>query len=145
MGRTLVKMTKGDRVCYLEWSSIVDAPVAGGFTLEELKSYIIDCYGADGVAYLPSRLKRCDLYGHSALDRDHKTWQEYVSFNRAGENEKQLTPDELWDKFAEPLFNQCDGCRAGRPLTERGLHRMGDGEYPDYLSCQAYRYKTESK
>lgn len=141
MGRILVKASQGDKVAYFEWSTIVDAPVAGPFTLEQLKLYIAEMYGAEGVSYLPSRLKRCDLHGHSALDRDDKTWQEYISFNRAGDSEAQLTPEEFWERYVQPMFNQCDGCRDGRPVDERGLHRMGDGVYPDYLSCQAYRYK----
>lgn len=38
-------------------------------------------------------------------------------------------------------MNQCDGCRAGKPLDENGNHRMGEeGKYPDLMGCQAYRY-----
>jgi hypothetical protein len=40
---------------------------------------------------------------------------------------------------AEMGANQCDGCRAGKPL-ENGKHRMGAGTYPDWMACQAKRY-----
>ncbi|MGZ5225338.1 MAG: hypothetical protein ACXWCS_14325, partial [Burkholderiales bacterium] len=36
--------------------------------------------------------------------------------------------------------NQCDGCRAGRPIDANGNHRMGDGEYGDLMHCQREKY-----
>lgn len=41
--------------------------------------------------------------------------------------------------------NQCDGCQAGKPVDEKGLHRMGEGRYFDYMLCQADKYKEEKK
>src|SRR5688500_3641501 len=44
----------------------------------------------------------------------------------------------------EPLRNSCDGCIAGRPVDEKGRHRMDDGgTYPDFMSCQRHRYETD--
>lgn len=40
----------------------------------------------------------------------------------------------------DELINQCDGCQAGRPVDGNGNHRMGDGDYPDLMTCQRYRY-----
>jgi len=34
-------------------------------------------------------------------------------------------------------LNQCDGCRAGYPLTDRGNHKYPDGSF---MSCTKYRY-----
>lgn len=45
----------------------------------------------------------------------------------------------LGGQGAGPAINQCDGCRAGKPL-KNAAHRMGEGEYPDWMTCQAYRY-----
>jgi hypothetical protein len=50
-------------------------------------------------------------------------------------------------KKAQPVAaagddNQCDGCRAGYPVNERGFHIMGSGKYPDLMACQAYRYRA---
>ncbi len=39
-------------------------------------------------------------------------------------------------EISKVVTSSCDGCQAGRPLDERGLHRMSDGEYPDYMYCQ---------
>lgn len=35
--------------------------------------------------------------------------------------------------------NQCDGCRVGAPLTERGNHHMPDG---GYMGCTKDRYDS---
>lgn len=40
--------------------------------------------------------------------------------------------------------NQCDGCMARRPFV-RGMHRMTDGAYPDYMWCQRGRYEERGK
>lgn len=37
-------------------------------------------------------------------------------------------------------INQCDGCRAGRPVDKNGNHRMGDGDYPNLQACQRHLY-----
>ena len=39
--------------------------------------------------------------------------------------------------------NQCDGCRAGKPLNKNGHHIMGStepGKYIDLMACQAEKY-----
>lgn len=55
----------------------------------------------------------------------------------------------LRDLLAQPAdgaltnnLNQCDGCRAGKPLENGNRHRMGkEGGYPDFMSCTAKIYK----
>jgi len=42
---------------------------------------------------------------------------------------------------ATSYINQCDGCRAGRPVDANGNHRMGDGEYGDLMHCQREKYE----
>ena len=38
-------------------------------------------------------------------------------------------------------FNQCDGCRAGRPLVHGNLHVMIDANgYQDFMACTAHLY-----
>jgi hypothetical protein len=38
-------------------------------------------------------------------------------------------------------MNQCDGCRAGKPLDENGNHAMGEpGAYRDLMACQRSKY-----
>lgn len=46
-------------------------------------------------------------------------------------------------------MNQCDGCRAGKPVDKNGNHRMNDDNsgykngYPDLMACTADRYEPE--
>ena len=51
---------------YFEWSTIVDAPISYGMTLEELLQYIGEKYGQEGMDVLPARLLRLDARGTSA-------------------------------------------------------------------------------
>ena len=44
-------------------------------------------------------------------------------------------------KGENKMTNQCDGCNAGKPIERGNLHRMSDGLYPDFMSCQKDRYK----
>lgn len=37
------------------------------------------------------------------------------------------------------MINQCDGCQAGYPVVG-GLHKMGSGQYPDYMVCKKSDY-----
>lgn len=40
--------------------------------------------------------------------------------------------------------NQCDGCRAGKPLNDNDCHVMGDPKrYADLQACTAERYGHE--
>ncbi len=48
----------------------------------------------------------------------------------------------------EHMANQCDGCKAGIPVDDRGIHRMsdnGDGFDADIMLCQRYRYAHRVK
>lgn len=39
-------------------------------------------------------------------------------------------------------MNQCDGCKAGKPVDENGNHRMGkEGGYADLMKCEAGKYR----
>jgi hypothetical protein len=41
-------------------------------------------------------------------------------------------------------INQCDGCRRGLPLDERGNHYNPDGSY-DLIGCTADRYSSHEE
>ncbi len=65
------------------------------------------------------------------------------------EMEVHVEPDEE-DRFKlvaiGPIgqigMNQCDGCKAGKPVDKNGNHRMGEpGKYPDLMGCTAHLYK----
>ena len=79
MSRILVKIK--DR--YFEWSTVVDAPVTYGLTLPQLRHYVKEEYGRQGLEELPERLERCDKQGHSSFGiRESLT--SFLACNRAG-------------------------------------------------------------
>jgi len=85
----------GDR--YLEWSTVVDAPVTYGMTLDEFKDYYRSEYGADGMRRLPERLERVEKKGLSAID--YSNLNELLVANRAGPNETYLTTKEIYTAY----------------------------------------------
>lgn len=93
MGRTIIKI-EGE---YFVWSSVVDAPITYGMTKEELKTFIKDEEGNQGLENLDLRLARVDAKGTSSMI--HNSLEEQISFNRAGEDEKCLTLDQIYKKY----------------------------------------------
>lgn len=80
MGRAVFKFGEDQ---YLEWSSVVDAPV----TLLMPKAEAVRLWGE-------ARVKRADKRGHSYQDaymNERETPEELISCNRAGPNEETLT------------------------------------------------------
>lgn len=82
---------------YLEWSTIVDAPVTYGMPLEEFKEYYQEEYGLDGMRYLAERLKRVEAKGISS--RIHSSVENLLTVNRAGENGKDISIKEIIEKY----------------------------------------------
>lgn len=82
---------------YFEWSTIVDAPVTYGMTLESFKEYYKFEYGAQGMIGLPARLERVEETGTSALPR--QTADQLITFNRAGDKEENLSKDLILEKY----------------------------------------------
>lgn len=97
MGRTIVKLQKGEEVRYIVWSSVVDAPVTYGLTYEELEEHIRFEQGQEGMDALSSRMGRVYQYGTSSWDEESP--EELMAFNRAGEKESCLTFDEIVQKY----------------------------------------------
>jgi hypothetical protein len=96
MPRYIVKIK--DR--YFDWSTVVDAPVTYGMTLERFREYYRSEYGSDGMRHLDDRLERVEAKGTSSrLDENLK---ECIGFNRAGENEKQISISQIYKQYAEP-------------------------------------------
>lgn len=94
MSRPIIKL--GDY--YLEWSSIVDAPIMFGLTLEEFKDYYEAKYGTSGMNDLDARLERADLNGTSYLG-DYNDVATTISCNHAGPDECELTEEELYQAY----------------------------------------------
>jgi hypothetical protein len=101
MPRFIIKLTKGDQSRYLEWSSVVDAPVTMGLTLEQFRVYYAHEYG---LSDFNERLARVEVQGHSSIprcDQGVETLEDFVSCNRAGPNETELDIDGLWEYYCK--------------------------------------------
>jgi len=90
---------------YLEWSTIVDAPVSLGMPLSEFKAWYRGKYGSDGMNDLPGRLARVEKTGTSS--HGGPPVDDLISGNRAGPDEDELTRDELIAAYCrlEPIRN----------------------------------------
>lgn len=93
----IMKLQKDHKDYYLEWSTIVDAPLSYGMSLEDFKIYYERKYGSDEMGYLQERLDRVDKYGTSSVDGF--SVEELISCNRAGTNEGELTKQEIIKRF----------------------------------------------
>ncbi len=99
MGRGIIKLEKGGESRYLEWSTIVDAPVTWGMTLDEFNEYYRHEYGAEGMRRLPDRMARTELKGTSFyLDADVS---DTIGHNRAGDSDVSLTHGQIWEKYVD--------------------------------------------
>ena len=95
MGRYIVQLDS----YYLEWSTIVDAPVTWGMSFSAFQDYYLREYGESGFEELDSRMKRVVKKGHSAFgDFD-------IDFNRAGTDEACLSRDEIIEWYCVKCEN----------------------------------------
>lgn len=95
MGDFLVKL---DVDCYVEWSSVVDAPVTHTMTLEELREYVRREYGERGLSGFDARMARVEMFGTSSLDGTSA--ESMISCNRAGDRESTITREEIIARYA---------------------------------------------
>ncbi len=97
MPRYIIKLTDNDVDYFLEWSTIVDAPVTYGMPLEEFQEYYRERYGSEGMRELEQRLERCKAYGTSCYNTT--SIAELIKHNRAGVNEIELTLEQIIEQF----------------------------------------------
>lgn len=90
----IIKLTHKDKDYYLMWSEVVDAPVTYGMSLDEFKEYYRNEYGESGMRGLPEKLELVEKYGVSNWPHYHSA-DEYIKFNRAGHNQKQITKAQI--------------------------------------------------
>ena len=111
MGKYIVKL-EGK---YLEWSTIVDAPITFGMTLEEFRKYYKDEWGRQGMNDLDRRLVRVEEKGTSAFDSESA--EDTILLNRAGPKEKSLHHEEIIEFY----------CRRRKEPTEKTLAEFRKG------------------
>jgi len=100
MGKFIIKMEKEGDERYMEWSTIVDAPVTYGLRYDEFLAYYREEHGRRDMDDLLSefgRMARVQKNGTSehGVESVHDT----ISNNRAGDKESHLTYDEIWQKY----------------------------------------------
>jgi hypothetical protein len=93
VAKCIIKVDHNGAPKYLEWSSIVDAPVTYGMTLQELRAHIEREQGRQGLKYLDQRLARVEATGTSL--HGGTTLEELIEWNRAGPNETCATLAEI--------------------------------------------------
>jgi hypothetical protein len=87
MPNYICKIEDGDVSYYLEWSTIVDAPVTFGMSLEEFGEY----RGEDPP--LGDRMERVEQKGVSS--HAHANFDHLIEGNRAGKNETCFTREQI--------------------------------------------------
>jgi len=107
MSRYIIKIydDKFNRDYYMEWSTIVDAPVTYGCSLEEFTEYYRAEYGRQGILELNERMKRVEEKGISAHP-PFDNLQSLFKYNRAGEDETCLDKEGILERYCR---NQLGG------------------------------------
>jgi hypothetical protein len=83
---------------YLEWSTVVDAPVTFGMSLEEFTEYYKVEYGCRAMRFeFKDRMDRVEKTGTSALLYD--SVDEVIEHNRAGKDETCLSKEQIIDFY----------------------------------------------
>jgi hypothetical protein len=118
MPRYIVKLQENDKEWYMEWSTVVDAPVTFGMSLEEFNDYYKEEYGRQGFGDLSQRMERVNQKGTSSLA--HSSAQDTISWNRAGKNGTCVSVQQIIDFWCKtPDFKsekECQEYEKTRPL-----------------------------
>lgn len=88
MGRCIVKLAENE---YIEWSTVVDAPVSYVMTRSEVPKFI---RGDD----ISERLSRADEFGTSML-APNLSLQDMIGFNRAGPKESCISLEGIRSRY----------------------------------------------
>jgi len=107
MGHSIIKLNDGKQDYYLEYSSVVDAPITYGMGLEEFKEYYREEYGRNGSEGLEQRLARVEAKGTS--DYSDKGVDDTLVCNRAGKNETRLTKQQIIEMYCHEPHNEIVG------------------------------------
>lgn len=112
MPRYICKISHENKDYYLEFSTVVDAPVTYGMSLEDFTEYYREEYGRSAMELeFPDRMKRVEAHGSSCRMGDSA--EAIMRLNRAGKGETCMTMAQLIDTYCVNLE----------------WTRVGDGEY----------------
>lgn len=96
MPRYTVKLTneKENEEYYLEWSSVVDAPITKGMTRNEFIEWFKTEYGEQYVQeWLNNENNFADI-------------ENFLKYNSAGENDEELTKEEIFELYCVKYRNK---------------------------------------
>lgn len=96
MPKYLVRLAENE---YVEWSTIVDAPVSYIMNRAEAIEHSVESSRLEAEA----RVDRTDAHGHSALWFPAETPEELVAGNHAGPKETEITLEEIRVQYREPV------------------------------------------
>lgn len=89
MGHIILKLADDK---FVEWSTVVDAPISPVFTKAEARQL-----------YDPIRIQRADANGHSMLDYPPGTTAaNWINCNRAGEKERRISVEKIIELYTDP-------------------------------------------
>lgn len=109
----IIKLSTSIGPQYLEWSTIVDAPITAGMSLDEFKQYYLEEYGRQSFPGLEERLARVEMKGTS--DRLSDDLEDLIVPNRAGKNETSISIEQIID------FYCIRSCRGDQPEGKQVL------------------------
>ncbi len=93
----IVKLEGNGGPWYMEWSTIVDAPVTRGMSIDAFRAHYREEYGASGMRSLDARMARVEDSGSSSAV--YESARDIVSFNRAGPDESEISYEEIVRRY----------------------------------------------
>ena len=135
MGQFIVRFDVDGQPMYLNWSTIVDAPITYGMTLPELEEYVKERWGTEGLKELPARIARADSERRSSsLERGY-TKESLVRNNGAGPGESCMTEEEIIEWYCR---------KQTEPPPDVGHCHTYDDDEGDSDTCEEAIAKKES-
>lgn len=133
MGRGFVKLVDPvDRSeWFLEWSTVVDAPITFGMRRDELEDYVRKEYGEYGLTRLPRWLSWLDKTGTSY--QGVSSCEAVLETNYAGPDEEEATADDIVRWYCREWWRcrcncgnagyreTCWGCGQLKPPSDGGV------------------------
>lgn len=100
MPKYIIKLTDENtqKDYYLEWSTIVDAPVTYGMTVDEFKEYYKEYNGLNGMSELEARLERAEKNGTSGYP-PFDNLNDLIKNNHAGDTGNELSKIEIIENY----------------------------------------------
>ena len=100
----ILKLEDDGKEYFLEWSTIVDAPVSYAMQYDEFRDFYQQEYGRSKMAEFEERIARARAKGTSSML--HESADDIIDWNRAGPNETNLSKEEIIEKYIRQRGNK---------------------------------------